>query len=378
MFQHHEGLMVTEKDFLLKYGWDDFFAQQALRVELPGLERARLQPARIIGEERGLYRVQAWSSGLDFNETSWAIISGKLQFAASERAAFPAVGDWVLLESSSTGQRGTIHFIFQRKSTLHRKQVGSSADRQILSTNVDYVFITTSINDELNHRRIERYLSIARESDIIPVLLLTKADISGAGTSVIVSDIQEKFPGVQVYPISRDHFASADFLQEYLRPGKTVVVIGSSGVGKSTLVNFLIGEEQIKTQEIRDSDGRGRHTTTARSLYVSRFGGLVIDTPGMREMQLSDHADGLKNHFDDIEELASQCKFRDCKHGKEPGCAIQTALKNQTLDSGRWSNFLKLQAEVQAGRIKSDKVAAAKEQRAWKKKKNSSKNEDQE
>jgi ribosome biogenesis GTPase len=352
----------VEQAFLDKFGWDDFFATQMRDVDISGVTVDALRPARVIGEERGSYRVQ-----ISLRESSSAVVSGKLQFGASGREAFPAVGDWVLFERAAGAERGTIHYVFERKSLLYRKQVGSSAEMQILSTNVDFVFITTSVNDELNHRRIERYLSIARESKVDPVILLTKADVAGDSVAEVLAQIQERFSGVAAYAISREGFAEAAFLARYLTPGRTIVVIGSSGVGKSTLVNFLIGDEQIRTQGIRESDGRGRHTTTSRALYVSRFGGLIIDTPGMREMQLSDHAEGVQNHFEDIEKLAARCKFRDCQHGEEPGCAIRKALQEQTLEAGRWANFQKLQAEVAAGLRKTEKVMAAKQQRAWKK-----------
>jgi ribosome biogenesis GTPase len=350
---------IADPQFLVKFGWDDFFASQNA-----ALITSTLRPGRVISEERGLYRVQ-WA----LEESCWATVSGKLQFSAAHREDYPAVGDWVLMETPSASDRGTIHLICPRKSVLHRRQVGSSGDKQILSTNVDYVFITTSVNDELNHRRIERYLTIANDSSVTAVILLTKADIFSEAKAVleIAKDTQEKFPGVPVHTLSKNEFEKAAFLEDYLQQGKTAVVIGSSGVGKSTLVNFLIGHEQIKTQDIRESDGRGRHTTTSRALYPSRFGGMIIDTPGMRELQLSEHVDGIKTHFDDIEELIAKCRFSDCKHHTEPGCAINAALKTKTLEDSRWKNFLKLAAEVKTGVQKMEKNAVEDQRRAWKK-----------
>lgn len=187
-----------------------------------------------------------------------------------------------MVELPNQSDRGIIHQVFERKSIIHRKQVGSSADIQILATNVDYAFITTSVSSDLNCRRIERYLAVARDAGVTPIVLLTKTDICSNDISEIVAIVEHELPGVVVHTLSKDEFERAEFLTSYLRKGTTSVFIGSSGVGKSTLVNFLIGDEQIKTQDVREGDGKGRHTTTSRNLYLSRFGGLIMDTPGMR------------------------------------------------------------------------------------------------
>ncbi|MBC7458404.1 MAG: ribosome small subunit-dependent GTPase A, partial [Bdellovibrionaceae bacterium] len=250
---------------------------------------------------------------------------------------------------------------------LHRKQIGSSSDAQILSTNVDYVFITTSVNEDLNYRRTERYLSIVREAGSQPVILLTKADIAKDINQVILG-VEQEFPGVPVHAICQDEFEKAEFLINYLKKGTTSVFIGSSGVGKSTLVNFLIGRHEAKTQEIRDDDGKGKHTTTSRHLYQSAYGGLIIDTPGMRELQMSDHAAGVSDQFPEITELAQQCRFTDCQHQeKQPGCAIQAALADSTLPMAKWINYQKLESESRHGVRKQDKVVASTDRKAWKK-----------
>lgn len=254
---------------------------------------------------------------------------------------------------------------------IHRKQLGAGSDGQSLASNIDYIFITTSINDDLNFRQIERYLSIAFESKATPIVLLTKSDLHPEKISNFVQELAESFPTVTVHAISQDRFESAGFFESYLQPGKTTVVIGSSGVGKSTLINYLIGattaEEKIKTQDIRDNDGKGRHTTTSRNLYVSRYGGLVIDTPGMRELQLSDHSEGVSQQFSDIEEIFTKCRFRDCQHQTEPGCAVQKAFVYGTLTNERWQSYQKLQAEVRFSIVRKDKQAAAEEKKRWKK-----------
>lgn len=319
-------------------------------------------PSRVICEERGLYKVQ-WGK----DATCWAAISGKMKHQAKMRKDYPAVGDWVLIETLEDADKAIIHQICPRKTTIYRKQIGESSDGQILSTNVDYTFIVTSLNEDLNERRIERYLAIALDSDTAPVILLTKSDLYPEETAEFVSDLKELFPGIPVHPLSKDSFEEADFFEEYLETGKTAVIIGSSGVGKSTLVNFLIGREQIKTQEIREKDGRGRHTTTSRNLYVSRFGGLVIDTPGMRELALADHSQGLEAEFNDVVELFGRCRFSDCKHRTEPGCAIKSAIEDGSLEQDRWESYLKLEAEVRAIQLKQEKAQEAQQKRNRKK-----------
>ena len=350
-------MLSSEKEFLFLFGWDDFFQSQ-----YPDLVSGSLFPARVICEERNLYRVQ---TGL--HHVLWSSISGKMQFNASTRVDYPAVGDWVLVELPDQSDRGVIHHVIPRKTIIHRKQIGSSADMQILSTNVDNVFITTSVNEDLNFRRTERYLAVARDAGATPIILLTKSDICAVNIGELIANVESEFPGVAVMAISKDEYEKAVFLPEYLKKGTTSVFIGSSGVGKSTLVNFLIGFDQIKTQSTREYDGKGRHTTTSRNLYVSRYGGLVIDTPGMRELQLSNHAEGLERQFSDIENLIQRCRFSDCGHQTEPGCAIKQALSDGLLTEERWESYLKLEAEVRHGLRKQDKVLASQDRKVWKK-----------
>lgn len=350
-------MLSSEKEFLFLFGWDVFFESQ-----IPDLGSRSLFPARVICEERNLYRVQA---GID--QVLWASVSGRVQFDAVSRVDYPAVGDWVMVELPSQSDRGVIHHVLPRKTIIHRKQVGSSADMQILSTNVDYTFITSSVNSDLNYRRIQRYLTVAQDTGSVPIILLTKIDTCLDDLDAVVAQVQNEFLGVQVHTISKDNFEKADFLAGYLRNGTTSIFIGSSGVGKSTLVNFLIGNEKIKTQDVREADDKGRHTTTSRNLYVSRYGGLVIDTPGMRELQLSDHSEGVRSQFSDIEELIQSCRFRDCQHQTEPDCAIKEALAEGGLTEERWKSYQKLEAEVRHGLRRQDKVLAAEDRKIWKK-----------
>ncbi|MES3037971.1 MAG: ribosome small subunit-dependent GTPase A [Bdellovibrionota bacterium] len=349
-------MLSSDRKFLFQFGWDDFFEKQ-----IPELDTSTQFPARVISEERNLYRVQA---GPD--QIMLASISGKMQHGALTRADYPAVGDWVMIEFTSESDRGIIQHIFQRKSILHRKQVGETTDIQILSTNVDFVFVTTSVNSDLNYRRIERYLAMTRDGGSTPIILLTKSDLCENDISKVIADMEREFPDVPIHPLTKNDFNATDFFADYLQTGTTSVFVGSSGVGKSTLVNFLIGTEQIKTQDIREDDEKGRHTTTSRNLYVSRYGGLIIDTPGMRELQLSDdQAEGVANQFSDLEELMQTCRFSDCRHQTEPGCAIKEGIASQSISKERWQSYQKLQAEVQHGMRKQNKGLQAENKKRW-------------
>ena len=351
-------MISSDKEFLVQFGWDDFFESQLTSV-LP-----HTFPARVICEERNLYRVQ-----VGLNQVLLATISGKIQHNAATRVDYPAVGDWVMVEpSSGQADRVVISQILQRKTIVQRKQAGLTSDMQILSTNVDYVFISSAVNHDLNYRRIERYLAIARDAGSTPVILITKADTAEDIGQVVVG-LQNEFPGVSVYTLSRENFEGATFFKDYLKTGTTSVVIGSSGVGKSTLVNFLINSDEIKTQTARGDDWKGRHTTTSRNLYVSRFGGLIIDTPGMRELQLSDHSEGISSQFADVEEIMARCRFSDCLHSTEPGCAIIKGLADGSLPNDRWQNYQKLQTEVRKGQQKQEKSLVDADRKTWKKKK---------
>lgn len=359
-------MFIPEKEFLFLFGWDDFFENQIPSLAIQDSEclssKSFLFPARVVCEERNLYRIQAGK-----NFIFWASVSGKMQFNALSRVDYPAVGDWVLVDHAAYSDRGIIHHVLKRKTIIHRRQVGPNPDMQILSTNVDYTFITTSVNFDLNFRRIERYLAVARDAGTTPIILLTKADTCAENLTDVLTEVQREFPDVHVHTLSKENFESAEFLRSYIREGTTSIFIGSSGVGKSTLVNFLIGEEKAETQDIRENDSKGRHTTTSRNLYVSRYGGLIIDTPGMRELQLSDHSEGLSSHFPDVEELISQCRFADCQHETEPSCAIQNALADESLSEERWRSYQKLNAEIRHNLRKQDKGLAAEDRKVWKK-----------
>ena len=273
-------------------------------------------------------------------------ISGKLRHEAGP-GELPAAGDWVAIAARPEEGGGTIHAVLPRRTAIVRKAAGSvETELQVVGANIDTVFLVTSLNDDLNPRRIERYLATAWESGAQPAILLTKADLCDDSAAAVL-DVEAIAFGVPVHAVSTVTDEGIGALDAYLGEGRTIALIGSSGVGKSTLVNRLAGREVLATQAIRESDGRGRHTTSHRELVLLPGGGLVLDTPGMRELQLWDSAEGMQEAFDDVEELVAACRFADCGHGVEPGCAVQAALKAGTLAPERYESWVKLQHELE-------------------------------
>jgi ribosome biogenesis GTPase / thiamine phosphate phosphatase len=276
----------------------------------------------------------------------------------------PAVGDWVAVAARPTEGTGTIQGVLPRRTKFSRKVAWAASEEQVLAANVDSVFLLTSLNEDLNLRRLERYLTLAWESGARPVIVLTKTDLA-ADVELRLLEVGAIAFGVPVHAISSLTGDGLDVIQSYLEPGKTIALLGSSGVGKSTLVNTLAGHELLAVQEIRQSDGEGRHTTSHRQLVLLPGGGLVLDTPGMRELQLWESADGLGETFADVEELAANCRFNDCAHRSEPGCAVQAALESGTLELGRWTSYKKLQRELAHLERRLDKRLQAEERKRW-------------
>lgn len=337
---------------LARLGWNDFFLEQVANDSpLPTI-------ARIVEEQRGAYRVAG-----DFD--GWAEVSGKFRHDAQATADFPAVGDWVCVTASGS-DRAQITRRLNRLSTISRKAAGRAVEEQVLAANVDTIFLVTAFAEDLNPRRLERYLAVVRDAGAVPVVVLNKTDISADPETETV-EIRARLPFVDVLAISAKSGEGLGALNAYLSSAQTVALIGSSGVGKSTLVNRLLGRELLKTAEISDVDGKGRHTTTARHLVELPGGALLIDTPGMRELQPWVDEAAVTETFEDIAELAGGCRFGDCAHETEPGCAVLAAVARGELSVERLEHFRHLVREVAFEERKRDKSAAAAEKRRWKK-----------
>jgi ribosome biogenesis GTPase len=314
-------------------GWNENFYNH-----IPEKEKG-LTIGRIAIEHKHLYRVYSEQGDL------LADVSGKFRYEVLGRHEFPAVGDWVLMNVRAEEKKATIHGILPRKSKFSRNNAGTTTEEQILATNIDTVFLVNALNHDFNLRRIERYLVLAWESGANPVIILTKADLCD-DLEKKMRDVESVALGVPIFAISAAQKEGMEELTPYLKEGQTVALLGSSGAGKSTLVNCLYGEEIQEVKEVREGDDRGKHTTTYRELILLPQGGLIIDTPGMRELQLWDAEDSLQDSFKDIEEFSSLCYFADCQHKSEPQCAVKEGLEDGRLDRARYNNYKKLQKEL--------------------------------
>jgi ribosome biogenesis GTPase / thiamine phosphate phosphatase len=348
-------------------GWDPAWAASFEAYSAPGR-----RPARVVAVHKETAIVRDPEHGTDRAGT----VSGRFRFDALAPSEYPAVGDWVVLEptrpEAGPDDPAIIAAVLPRRSAFvrsaadaNRRTAGRLIDEQVMAANVDVAFLVAGLDRDFNLRRLERYLAVAWSSGVAPIIVLNKADIAHdlEGRLVAVAATAPGVPVVVLSALTGDHLVD---LWSHLQFGHTAVVLGSSGVGKSTLVNALLGEDRQATASVREDDSRGRHTTTHRELFVLPGGAMLIDTPGIRSLEVAGADEGMAAAFDEIAELASQCRFRDCRHGNEPGCAVRGALAAGTLDAGRLASHEKLERELARAERKGDPRARAEERRRWK------------
>jgi ribosome biogenesis GTPase len=341
-------------DRLSELGWSEADASRFAPFAAEGLV-----PARVVAGHRHFLRV------LSAAGESLAEPSGSLKHEASGREELPAVGDWVALRQREGQDRDVIQAVLPRRTAFVRRAAGVRAVAQVLAANVDTVFLVMGLDGDFNPRRLERALVLAWESGASPVVLLNKADVA-TDVAARRAEIEQVAPGVPVCVVSAKHGQGLEAIVPWLVPGRTVALLGSSGVGKSTLVNRLLGYDKQRTNEVRPDDQRGRHTTSHRELIELPGGALLIDTPGLRELQLWSDGSGLEAAFEEIAELATACRFTDCGHGSEPGCAVRAAVEERRLEPARLASYLKLQAELRALEIREDPLKRRAERGRWK------------
>ena len=328
------------------------------------------RPARVVAVHKETAIVRGDAGG-----DRSATVSGRFRHEALAASDFPAVGDWVALEPAAAGASvddpAVIAAVLPRRAAFvrsaadaSRRTAGNLADEQVIASNVDIAFLVAGLDGDFNLRRLERYLAVAWSSGVTPVIVLNKADIARdlEGRLVAVTAVAPGVPIVVLSALTGDHVAD---LAPYLVAGCTSVVLGSSGVGKSTLLNTLLGEQRQATSDVRDDDSRGRHTTTHRELFALPGGALLIDTPGIRSLEVAGADEGVDTAFDDITEIALRCRFSDCRHNGEPGCAVRSAIDDATLGEDRLASFRKLERELAFAERREDPRARAAEAKRW-------------
>ncbi len=330
---------------ILRWGWNDYF-----EAIWKSSERGNTVPARIISQGRGVWRIAG-----DFGECR-AEAAGKLRLAADEGADWPTVGDWVEVELRDQGNAAQIHEVLPRRGRFVRKMAGKKIAEQVIAANVDVALLVSALDGDFNPRRVERYLTQCWESGAKLVIVLNKADVCEAPQEKMI-EMESVAMGVSLCAVSAKTGWGFEELEKHLARGQTIVLLGSSGVGKSTIVNRLLGRAIQDVQEVREWDCRGRHTTTAREIFALPGGALLMDTPGLRELQLWDADEGISHTFADIEALAERCRFGNCRHEGEPDCAVQAAIDAGALDVARLENWRKLQRELAFLKRKTDPEA---------------------
>jgi ribosome biogenesis GTPase / thiamine phosphate phosphatase len=337
---------------LADYGWD-----VALAAAFEAFDGQRFVPGRVIKQARDLSTLMT-AAGETAGE-----VSGRFRHRAIGPSDFPAVGDWVAIRPVERGP-SLIEAILPRRSAFTRKAAGEAVEAQIVAANVDTVFLVSGLDGDFNLRRIERYLTTAWSSGAEPIIILNKADLR-PDLEDVVAAAAGVAPGVPIVAARALTDGGLEALMPFLSAGRTVAFLGSSGVGKSTMINRLIGRERFRTAAMSDAAaGRGRHTTTERELVLLPGGALLIDTPGMRELGLWADDDGLDRTFDEIEALAARCRFPDCSHEREPGCAVRAAVETGAVDPARWQSYLKLRRELRFVELKKDETTRRQHEKA--------------
>jgi ribosome biogenesis GTPase len=336
---------------------EDFGWSPTLQAAFAPFAAEGLVPGRIVVQQRGGYRLVTADGEIDARAT------GALMKSAADEDR-PAAGDWVAVEPRPGETTALVRHVLPRRTAFIRKASGPRGGAQVVAANVDTAFLVASLNADLNLRRLERYLATAYESGADPVVVLTKADLSDDVASA-VAEVEAVAFGAPVLAVSAKAGIGLEDLAVHLPPGRTAVLLGSSGAGKSTLLNALAGEEKMATGEIREDDARGRHTTSHRELVRLPSGGLILDTPGMRELGLWEADEGVSTVFEDVEALAARCRFSDCRHAGEPGCAVRAAIATSELSEERLRAYEKLQAELAYEHRRVDPAAAKENRKLW-------------